>query len=198
MMNSFQRIFVRAFALVLIFASSSSSSALAHDNEPRLEISSERMNPGGVIEVRGVYFEFEELITLALVGEDNEILLGGISADTEGVFLQLVTLPTELSEGNYYIHAKTDDHEIQSPALIIQGPPILDEGDDRQDLRDEEHELLAPMPTALPVNSSATSFPSTSPSKEADPSLPLSVIVITIVAVVGIIVFMTWGQKSKN
>lgn len=120
----------------------------AHANEPRLEISSDRINPGGVIELRGVDFEFEKEVDLALVGPDIEVQLGEITADTEGIFLRIVIIPVNLREGVYHFVALTDDHETLSPALTVQGPPILNEIETGQGLRNEEDGLLAPMPTS--------------------------------------------------
>ncbi|HEX9838326.1 MAG TPA: hypothetical protein VGA72_03215 [Anaerolineales bacterium] len=121
----------------------------AHGDEPRLEISVERMHPGGVVEVRGVDFEFEELISLALIGHEFEYPLGEITADTDGIFLHIVTLPTDLTEGSYNFRAITDDHEILSPALLIQGSAIISEAGGQGE-RDEDDGLLAPMPTFAP------------------------------------------------
>jgi len=138
------------FALVLafIFALRFASPVFAHGDEPRVEISVDRMNPGGVIEVRGVDFEFEELVSLALIGPGVEIPLGQVSADAEGVFSQIITLPTDLMEGAYQFLAVSDDHRILSPALLIQGISILNDGSEGQ--RAEEESLLVPMPTFAP------------------------------------------------
>jgi len=121
--------------------------AFAHGDEPRLEISLERINPGGVIEVRGVDFELEELVTLELVGPDVVIPLGEIVANVEGVFVQIVTLPVDLMAGMYSFRALTDDHVIKSPTFEVWGMAIL-EGDDGQ--REDEDGLLVPMPTYAP------------------------------------------------
>ena len=144
--------------VLVIFLQSFSVSA--HGDEPRLEISADRVNPGGVIEVRGVDFEFEEQVTLALVGTEIEIPLGEITADTDGIFLQIVTLPIDLKEGAYHFQAVTDDHEVLSPSFIVQGSAISGEEGGGQGLRDEEDSLLAPMPTPGSV-ASPTPVPST-------------------------------------
>ncbi|HLA08493.1 MAG TPA: hypothetical protein VJ022_13685 [Anaerolineales bacterium] len=111
----FLSIFLAFFFTPIVFA---------HGDEPRLEISPDRMNPGGVIDVRGVDFGAEELITLSLIRQDVEISLGETTADVEGVFIQIVTLPVDMAEGTYNFLAVTDDHKILSPNLTVQGPPI--------------------------------------------------------------------------
>jgi len=121
----------------------------AHGDEPRLEISHEFMNPGGVVDVRGVDFEPEESITLMLINPQTAIPLGEIIANVEGVFLITVPLPVDLTEGTYSFLAITDDHNITSPDLTVQGSPIYG-GEGGQGLRDEGDPLLAPIPTFAP------------------------------------------------
>ena len=163
------------------------TTALAHGDSPRLEISVERINPGGVVEVRGVDFEPEEQISFALIGTDVEIPLGEIIADTDGIFLQIVTLPSELKEGAYYFRAVTDDHQVISPTLTVFGAAIL-EGEGGQGPREEEDGLLAPMPTFLPAVVSTASAPSAS--IESTPAFDWKSIalVLTALAFIGIAV----------
>ena len=123
--------------------------ALAHGGEPRLEISVGSLNPGGVVEVRGVDFESEELVTFSLIGDMFELPLGEIVADTDGIFLQIIALPTDLAAGTYNFPAVTDDHEILSPALLVQGSAIISEAGGQGE-PDEDDGLLAPMPTFAP------------------------------------------------
>lgn len=120
----------------------------AHGDEPRLEISVERVNPGGVVEVRGVDFEMDELVTLELVGSDMTIPQGEFIADVEGLFSQVITLPVDLKEGTYTFRATTDDHVIESVSFVVWGLPIMAEEDDGQ--REEDDALFAPMPTYAP------------------------------------------------
>lgn len=138
---------VVVFFLVILFQS---FAVFAHAGEPRLEISVELINPGGVVDVRGVDFEREEAVTLMLVNAQTAISLGEIIADVEGVFLQTIVLPVELAEGTYNFLAITDDHNITSPDFTVQGSPILAEGQGEEERRDEEEPLLAPVPTYPP------------------------------------------------
>src|SRR5215510_9435438 len=89
------------FAFVALFVLCQAHPVSAHGGEPRLEISVERMNPGGVIDLRGVDFEPAEVITLSLFNSQNSIPLGEVIADAEGIFLLNVALPVDLSEGIY-------------------------------------------------------------------------------------------------
>jgi hypothetical protein len=178
--------------------------ALAHGSEPRLEINVERINPGGVVDVRGVDFEPEELATLALTGPSSEISLGEVTADTEGIFLQIIALPSDLPEGIYMFRAVTDDHEISSPELMVAGAPILNEEGEGQ--REEEDLLLAPMPTTstqqqIPVSGptqddaslDAGSVPAETISP--NPATDSSPYTILVAAIIAIIITLIVGER---
>ena len=128
------------FLIALIFTQPVS----AHGEEPRIEISAERLNPGSVLDIRGVAFEADEEIVLSLVGSYIKVPLGTFIADTEGILLATITLPVNLAEGTYVIHATTDDHVLDSPQFTVFGSAELGEGEEQ---REEDDALLAPMPT---------------------------------------------------
>jgi len=173
------------------------SFASAHGNEPRLEINLDRLNPGGVLEIRGVDFEFEEVVSLALVGEAVELDLGTLTADAEGVFSYILTLPVDLADGIYIIRARTDDHEIFSPAITVFGPPILlDEAGQGQ--RDEEDSLLAPMPTfatgIVPVTPMQTSAISEAPTA-SNTKMPV-ILIVVILLVIGVMILFLLKPRT--
>lgn len=134
--------------IAFLFSIFFTSTALAHGDEPRIEISSESLNPGSVLDIRGVDFELDEEINLTLVGPQNQISLGSAIADAEGVFLLTITLPVDLVEGEYVVHGTTDDHVLDSPPITVWGSANLGGGEDG--LRSEDDGLLAPMPTFAP------------------------------------------------
>lgn len=142
-----------ALSLVIVPAAS------AHSGQPRLEISVERMNPGGVVDVRGVEFDYEQTVTLYLERKGIAVQVGEVVTDLQGIFLHIVVLPVDLPEGVYNIRAVTSHHDVLSPALTVQGSPILEE-EGGQGERDEADNLLAPMPTYAPGVSS-TPLPQT-------------------------------------
>jgi hypothetical protein len=123
--------------------------AFAHGNEPRLEISVTGTSPGGVVDIRGVDFDYEETVKLYLINSEINTDLGEAVADVEGVFLHTFVLPVDLPDGVYRIRAETQHHEVLSPEFSVQGPAILGEGGG-QGARDEDDPLLAPMPTFAP------------------------------------------------
>ena len=155
--------------LGLVFALLFVAPVLSHGDEPRVEIGSDQITPGGVIEVRGVDFERDKLVTLMLVSGNSAIPLGEITADVEGIFLHIVTVPVDLPEGTYNFLAITDDHNVTSPDLIVQGAPVLTEGEGGQGPRDEDDALLAPMPTYPPGIVPGGVLPATAPSAVQEP-----------------------------
>ncbi len=181
---------VIAGMLGIVTAFCFASRVFAHGAVPRLEINMERLNPGGVVEVRGVDFEFEELISLSLIGQEVEIPLGEITVDTEGVFNQIITLPVDLSEGSYNFRVTTDDHEVISPPLVVWGSPILS-AEEGEGAREEEDGLLAPMPTIL-VSEAMPAPPQSSGQLTAVSSENSRlVIVLTTLGILGILAFIT-------
>ena len=170
----------------------------AHGDDPRLEISPEFVNPGGAVDVRGVDFEPEESITLMLINPQTAIPLGGIIADVEGVFLITVPLPVDLTEGTYTFLAITDDHNITSPELTVQGSPIYG-GESGQGLRDEDDPLLAPMPTFAPgVIPGGVVQPTTQPAAPAAEiaSSRGSYLIVVILLLAG--VFIGFGLRFRQ
>ena len=118
----------------------------AHGDDARIEVSQIRLNPGSVLDIRGVGFEPETEVTLLLTGSQVDIPLGTATADMEGTFLLTLALPADLAEGTYVVRGITnDEHSIDSPQLTIWGTADLGSG--QGELRDEEDGLLAPMPT---------------------------------------------------
>jgi len=184
------------YIFVFAFVFCSAQPVFAHGGDPRIEISAERLNPGAVLEIRGVDFEFEEQLTLALTGTQVEIPLGSIIADAEGVFQLTITLPEELTDGTYIIRATTDDHVVESPQITVWGyADMQGAGQDRLD-EDAGYGLLAPMPT--PAIGVATAIPrAASPVKNtAGNNLPNPL--IWIAAGIGIIILLSFVLRWKR
>ena len=126
--------------------------ALADGEDPRVEISADRLAPGMILEVRGVNLSREEQIPIALVGVKGEFQLGVITSNEVGEFTQTFTLPNDLPEGTYRVLARnTSQLAVISAPLTIQGPAVMSDVEEGG-LRDEDEPLLAPMPTAVKVS----------------------------------------------
>ena len=180
--------------VVLLIAVLSVQPVFAHGDEPRIEISADSLNPGDVLDIRGVDFEFEEVVDLLLVGPQAEVPFGTVLADTEGVFLLTVTLPMDITEGTYVMRATTDDHVVESPQITVWGTADLGGGEEGP--REEDDGLLAPMPTAAPVvptaqPAAASPVESTSPETG---SIPL----VWIAAGIGVVLLLGLVVRARK
>ena len=182
--------------IVILFSFFIVPVASAHNTQPRLEINVERLNPGGIVDVRGVSFGMEESVTLTLIGSSAEIPLGEMLSNAEGEFLHIAVLPVDLAEGTYYFRGVTSHHFVLSPPLTVWGVAIVEGGG--QGERDEDDGLLAPMPTLA-----------SAPATTLQPSLPLeptpasvsnrnisAPIALTVIGIV--IVVITFAMRRKN
>jgi len=180
------------FILVLLISLLIAKPVSAHGDEPRIEISAERLIPGSLLEIRGVDFEFEEEVTLALIGTHYELPLSIVTADTEGIFLVTITLPADLTEGAYVIRATTDDHMVESAKLTILGTANLGGGEESE----QEDGLLGPMATSAAEVPTALSQ-SAAPVENVPPQGTWKPIV-WIAAGMGIIVMLGLLQRGRK
>ena len=120
--------------------------------EPRLEISVERINPGGIVEVRGVDFDYDELVALSMTRSTIQIPLNEVTADAEGTFTQVIALPADLPTGEYNFRAKSDHHLIMSPTLHVWGAAV--ESNEGNGIQDQSDVQFGALPTFAPGVSS--------------------------------------------
>ncbi len=137
---------MKSLALLLTFVAAlfTTQFALAHDDEPRLEVGAERLNPGGALEIRGVAFLPEAAVALSLIGPAAKIDIGNNIADVEGGFSYLLELLVDLQPGSYPVQALAGEHDLFSPEFSISSPPLTASDDCEQ--RSDEDSLLSPMP----------------------------------------------------
>jgi hypothetical protein len=189
-------------SLVIIFILSLCTFTVvsAHGRTPRLEISAERMNPGGVLDIRGVEFDYEELVTLYLERQGIVVSLGEINANLEGIFIHTIVLPADLPGGDYTIRGVTEHHDVLSPMFTVQGPAISGEGGGQGE-RDDADGLLAPMPTYAP--STVPVGVAQPAAQQASPEMPVSrrntlLLVLLVSVVVMILVAARWRPAAKR
>jgi hypothetical protein len=116
-------------------------------------------------------------------------------ADTEGIFILTITVPTDISEGTYVIHATTDDHAIDSPSITVSGMAVSEEGEDGQ--RTDEDPLLAAMPT-VPPGPYPTALPQTTTSQAPASQGISTTLLYAILAGVGIVVLLGIRTLKKS
>jgi hypothetical protein len=117
--------------------------ALAHGGGPRLLVSPDPVNPGGVVELRGEDLGADASLVLYLVGSSGEVSLGPSTADGEGHFVLFVQIPAEMPVGMYAVHAREGEATGAKAPLAIAGAPIVDGG---EPIRDESEPLLVALP----------------------------------------------------
>lgn len=138
--------FLHSVIIVFLLSLWIVSPVSAHGDDARIEVSQVRLNPGSVLDIRGVGFEPETEVSLLLTGSQVNVPLGTAVADMEGTFLLTLALPADLAEGSYVVRGTTnDDHSVDSPQLTIWGTADL--GSANGEPREEDDGLLAPMPT---------------------------------------------------
>ena len=175
-------------SIVILFSLFIVPFASAHSTQPRLEINQERLNPGGIVDVRGVSFGMEDAVTLTLISASAETPMGEMIANAEGEFKYIAVLPSDLVEGTYYFRGVTSHHFVLSPPLTVWGTAVAEGGG--QGLRDDDDGLLAPMPTLAPA--AATTLqpllqtdptPASVPNRNIPAPIALAVIAIVIAAI---------------
>ncbi|MBI3243278.1 MAG: hypothetical protein HYZ49_13390 [Chloroflexi bacterium] len=175
--------------------------ARAHDGDPRVEISSDRLQPGLVLEVRGVNIAADEPITVSLVGAAGEFPLGVATGDGHGDFTQPFTVPVDMPEGTYKVLAQSSNLPVASAPIVVYGPPVL-EAEGEGELREEEEALLAPMPTFPKAQASApTPQPATSgaPPPSPSPALVFGGLALVVLGLVAIFRRMqSPAQREKS
>lgn len=168
-------------------------SAYAHGGDVHIELNVTQAQPGMTIEVRGSGFEPGDTVTimLMLAGTDRPQVLGSATADARGDLDQVVGLPGDVMDGVYEVRV-ADTHHVATATISIVADSISDEEGGQ---RGEEEPLLAPMPeqaARVPSTQSVSAPLTTSPSAEAAPTIPptllLSSSLALVVLVVGLVV----------
>jgi hypothetical protein len=187
------------YIFVFLFAFSFAFPAYAHGGEPRLEISLERINPGGVIEVRGVEFDYDEPVVLTLMRSQIQISLMDVTADGEGVFTQIIVLPADLPVGEYNFRAKSDHHLVMSPTITVWGVALPDQEDNG--IRDQSDVKLGAIPTFVPTaiseNISQPASPSTTQSTPTSNGISTWVMALSLL-VVGFLILLGSSFARKR
>jgi len=138
----------RSLLLLIIAQLLIVSPAFAQEGEtPQITLSVYEASPGATIEVTGGHFEPDVLISFILIQNGSQLPVGTAAADWEEHFTVSLLLPPSLQLGQYEFQA-LDEKNRSAFALItiIPDPNVI--GSDPS--RDEDDNLLAPMPTFVP------------------------------------------------
>jgi hypothetical protein len=180
---------------VLLFIFPFALPVFAHGGDPRLEISVDRINPGGVVEVRGVEFDYDEPVVLSLMRSKIQIPLFEITADGEGVFTQIIVLPADLPAGEYNLRARSEHHLVTSPTITVWGAAI--ENQESSSVQDQSDLALGPVPTIAPGVSSSP-VPQTAALEPAAPKRNSAPVIYSILAGVVILALLSIRILKKR
>ena len=175
----------------------------AHGGEPRLEISAERLGPGETLQIRGVEFEYDQEVTIELIGNQVEIPMGTVIADVEGAFTQNLVLPEDLSAGSYAMRARTYDHVVISPLFTVWGTAVMNQED--TGIREQSDVQLGPIPTladaVATVDTAPVAVPSSVPQVPVDEAISVpgwNTNILIMALIIAIIIIGLVGLRKKG
>jgi hypothetical protein len=132
---------VVAWLLVL-----SSGGPVSAHGELTLQLGTERIQPGGAIEVRGDLGSGESFeVALISMDDGSRRAIATIPAIEEGHFQSYVTIPPDISTGGYLVEVAAGVAVAQAP-LTVAGSPVDDAGG-RVPGQDEG--LIQPVPSGF-------------------------------------------------
>ena len=157
------------------------------------------MSPGETLQIRGVDFEYDQEAALALIGSQVDIPMGTVIADPEGVFIQNVSLPTDLAPGNYAVRARTYDHVVISPLITVWGAAITNEQE--TGVREQSDLQLGPVPTLAdaPVVATAAAPVAAAPveTRAVSSGWSANILILGGLMVLVIMVMLALGKKRS-
>jgi hypothetical protein len=152
-------------AAILLLAWIWPLTAAAHGGGPALILEPDRVNPGGVLTVRGEDLGADEPIAFKIVGSAGTLDVGDMTADPVGHLTVALRVPPEMPVGVYALEAyQASGIRVANAPVFVEGAPIL-EGEGGPGGKDEDDGLLIALPagwqqslsspivTAVPVTS---------------------------------------------
>jgi hypothetical protein len=172
-----------ALGAVLSLSLAIVSGVSAHGGVATLQLGSERINPGGTLELLGdMATEGSVEITLVAEADGSVLALGTVQADYDGHFQAFLAVPDELPNGSYVVRARAAIDEASAP-IVIAGAQVA--GEEGQ-LPGQDEALAggiaAPAPGGSPAAAAVVTPRSSAPSQPSQPAdLPVTLLVVAIV-----------------
>jgi hypothetical protein len=160
-------------------------SVLGHGGAPRVVVTPEPIQPGGVIEVSGEDLGADLDIRVVLQGSDANVEIAAGVSDGEGHLTAFLQVPADMAVGMYALNLVTPTGDIVARTPIqLAGTPIVDGGAPNQ-LEREAVPLASaardPAGVAGPAKSGA-SVPVTRPTEIGDVLVLLAAIALPVAA----------------
>jgi hypothetical protein len=183
---------VAAAVLVAVFV----PSAFGHGGVPTLQVTAERVHPGGTLDLLGdMTTEGPVDIQLVAPAEADVWSLGSVEADYEGHFRSFLIVPADVPVGEYRVRAQMATEQATT-SIVVAGPPIAGE-DGQLPGQDEAFAGAAASaagPTAQPVSGPASGVVQRTTPPGAD--IPTTLLVVA--AVVALAVLLGTVLRSRG
>ena len=111
-----------AAAILAFLLAALPGAASAHEGVARLILEPERVNPGGVVTIRGEDLRADDPMTITLIASDGRTELTTVTSDGEGHFTVTVQLSPEAAPGVYAIEAA--GQVLLTVPLFVEGAPV--------------------------------------------------------------------------
>ena len=171
------------------------SQASAHGGIPSLQLTADRINPGGSVELRGDMTGDEPVDLSLQAGDGSTLALGRIETDWEGHFVTAVSIPADVAAGTYIVRV-TSPFEEATTRLVVAGPPLLP-GAEGQPLGRDEALAERGSVAAAPAGQTATQW---TPPPGADSTVRVigAVIVVALVLVFALAVGTVSRRRTRR
>lgn len=113
---------IAAVATLVFLLAALPGAASGHDGIARLILEPDRVNPGGVVVVRGEDLGADDVIQLALIGSSARTELTTVTSDGQGHFTVAIEVSPDAPQGVYAIEA-TGQATLTVP-LFVEGAPV--------------------------------------------------------------------------
>jgi len=175
---------------------------VAAHGELILQLGSERVAPGGVVEVRGdLGMGSTVQIVLISKADGSRRPIANLEDFEEGHFQEYVTIPPDVAAGDYLVEAGTDVVTVRAPLAIVGSAAV--EGGDRPD---QGEPLIVPNPTpgvggALATQAAGAPLGGVvvgSPVREAWPLPPIGIAVVAVFAALALLAGLRLAGRRRS
>lgn len=113
---------IAAVATLAFLLAALPGAASAHDGIARLILEPDRVNPGGVVVIRGEDLGADDIMQIALIGSAGRTELTTVTSDGQGHFTVAIEVSRDAPPGVYAIEA-TGQATLTVP-LFVEGAPV--------------------------------------------------------------------------
>jgi len=175
---------------------------VAAHGELILQLGSERVAPGGVVEVRGdLGMGSTVQIVLISKADGSRRPIATLEDFEEGHFQQYVTIPPDVAAGDYLVEAGTDVVTVRAPLAIVGSAAV--EGGDRPD---QGEPLIVPNSSVGVGGALATQAAGAplggvvvgSPVREAWPLPPIGIAVVAVFAALALLAGLRLAGRRRS